>query len=332
MEQSEQIDKIFSVTETGFRSLANSVFQFQYKNNSLYRDFSNSLGADHSRLQNIEQIPFLPVGFFKTHPVRTTNFDPQLIFESSGTTGTVSSRHAIKDLLIYEKSFKKGFELFYGKVQQYCILALLPSYLERKNSSLIYMADQLIRMSEHPDSGFYLNEYEQLLETLQRLEKAKQKTILIGVTFALLDFAEKMVAGNNLIPLEHTIIMETGGMKGRRQEIIREEVHRVLKDAFQISSVHSEYGMTELLSQAYSEKNGIFKCPPWMKVLVRDEEDPGHICLQGTGLITIIDLANIYSCSFIATNDIGKLYEDGSFEVLGRQDNSDLRGCSLLVT
>lgn len=331
MAQSEQNDKIFTVDQKGFASAAVEIFRFQYDNNPIYRNFSNALGFDNSKVQHIEQIPFLPINFFKTHTIQTTPFEPQMIFESSGTTGTVNSRHLVKDLSLYEKSFIKGFEIFYGPVQDYCILGLLPSYLERKNSSLLYMVDHLIRMSGHPSSGFYLNEFDKLLATLERLEQAKQKTILIGVTFALLDFAEKIIATGNAKQLEHTIIMETGGMKGRREDMIREEVHQVLKKAFNVPAIHSEYGMTELLSQAYSKKDGIFHCPPWMRVFVRDEEDPSQVSTQGAGLINIIDLANIYSCSFIATDDVGKVYEDGSFEVLGRKDNSDLRGCSLLV-
>jgi hypothetical protein len=239
----------------------------------------------------------------------------------------------VKDIDIYKESFTKSFELFYGPVTNWCVIGLLPSYLERKNSSLIYMVDELIKKSSHPQSGFYLHEHEKLYPVLQSLENAKQKTILFGVTFALLDFAEKYP-----LPLQHTIIMETGGMKGRREEMIRREVHDILQKSFHAPVIHSEYGMTELLSQAYSKGNGIFHCPPWMKVLVRDDEDPltiRELSLSPSpgpvaGAINVIDLANIYSCSFIATDDAGKLYQDGSFEVLGRIDNSDLRGCSLM--
>lgn len=331
MVQSEQNDKFFLVNKDGFASVANEIFRFQYKNNPVFKSFSDALGFQEPGLKNMEQMPFLPINFYKTHVIQTTSFEPQTIFESSGTTGSVNSRHSVKDLSLYQKSFTKGFEIFYGSAQDYCILGLLPSYLERKNSSLVYMVNQLIGMSGHPDSGFYLNEFDQLLSILDRLEQAKQKTILIGVTFALLDVAEKIIISGNTKQLEHTIIMETGGMKGRREEMIREEVHQILKKAFGIPHIHSEYGMTELLSQAYSKQNGIFYCPPWMKVLVRDEENPSQVSNHGAGLINIIDLANKYSCSFIATDDVGKVYEDGSFEVLGRKDNSDLRGCSLLV-
>jgi hypothetical protein len=238
----------------------------------------------------------------------------------------VNSRHYINDLLLYEESFLKGFEMFYGPVTDYCILGLLPSYLERENSSLVYMVDKLVEKSGHPQSDFYLDEYEKLSSTIVELERKKQKALLIGVTFALLDFAEQFP-----IPLQYTTIMETGGMKGRRKEMIREELHTVLKNAFAIDSIHSEYGMTELLSQAYSRGDGIFKTPPWMKILARDEEDPLLVKQTGSGIINVIDLANIHSCSFIATDDAGKIYEDVSFEVLGRVDGSDLRGCSLLV-
>jgi hypothetical protein len=227
---------------------------------------------------------------------------------------------------LYQESFITGFELFYGPVKEYCIIGLLPSYLERSNSSLVFMVDKLIQLSEHPQSGFYLNEYKQLSALLTDLKKQKQKTLLIGVTFALLDFADQYPQS-----LQQTVVMETGGMKGRREEMIRPEVHKLLKNAFHLSAIHSEYGMTELLSQAYSKGEGVFNCPPWMRILVRDEEDPFLVKRTGAGTINVIDLANIYSCSFIATDDVGKLYPDNSFEVLGRMDSSDLRGCSLMV-
>jgi hypothetical protein len=253
-------------------------------------------------------------------------FEPQHIFESSGTTGTINSRHYVRDIDLYRESFMSGFQLFYGSIKDWCIVGLLPAYLERKNSSLIVMVDALIKESNHPLSGFYLYEFKQVKELLIQLEKQKQKTLLIGVTFALLDFAEQFP-----IQLQHTVIMETGGMKGRRKELTRQEVHAALTKNFGINTIHSEYGMTELLSQAYSKGNGLFYCPPWMKVLVRDEEDPLIVNEQGRGVLNIIDLANIDSCSFIATDDVGIVYEDGSFEVHGRMDNSDMRGCSLLV-
>jgi phenylacetate-coenzyme A ligase PaaK-like adenylate-forming protein len=319
-------DKVFGVQEENFEQLALEVFRFQAGNNPVYADFLKALRVDVSSVSQILQIPFLPIRFFKTHEIKTTQFEPQMIFESSGTTASINSRYFVKDISLYEESFIRGFDFFYGPLKNYCIIGLLPSYFERKNSSLVYMVDKLIRLSEHPQSGFYLNEYEQLALVLQDLEKRKQPTMLMGITFALLDFAEKYS-----FPLQHTLLMETGGMKGRRQEMIREEVHALLKKAFSLNAVHSEYGMTELLSQAWSKGEGVFTCPPWMKILVRDEEDPFVIKKAGLGPINIIDLANIWSCSFIATDDVGKLYPDGSFEVLGRVDGSDLRGCSLMV-
>ncbi len=324
-------DKVFGVKEDNFEALALEVFRFQAENNPVYRDFLQALKVDPATVTAITQIPFLPVRFFKSHEIKTkvpiaTGIEPQAVFESSGTTGSINSRHFVKDLSLYEESFRKGFEKFYGPANKYCIIGLLPSYLEKQNSSLVYMVDKLVELSEHPQSGFYLNEFEQLAVVLQALEKQKQPALLIGVTFALLDFAEQFS-----FPLAHISVMETGGMKGRRKEMIRSEVHAILKRSFHLSSVHSEYGMTELLSQAYSKADGIFNCPPWMKILMRDEEDPFAVSRFGSGTINIIDLANIYSCSFIATDDVGKLYADGSFEVLGRVDGSDLRGCSLMV-
>lgn len=319
-------DKVFGVKEENFEALALEVFRFQAENNPVYSGFLKALNIKPENITELTQIPFLPVRFFKSHEIKTTVFEPQAIFESSGTTGSVNSRHFVKDLSLYEESFTKGFEKAYGAVNQYCIIGLLPSYLERKNSSLVYMVDKLVHLSGHPQSGFYLNEYEQLAVVLQELEKRGQPTLLIGVTFALLDFAERFS-----FPLKSTLVMETGGMKGRREEMIRPKVHDVLKKAFHLSAIHSEYGMTELLSQAYSKGEGTFNCPPWMKVLMRDDEDPFVIKSAGSGTINIIDLANIWSCSFIATDDVGKLNADGSFEVLGRVDGSDLRGCSLML-
>jgi len=329
-------DKIFSSTGTNFEELALEIFRFQYDHNMLYKAYADMLGLDPAKVTCLDKVPFLPIHFFKTHPVKTTEFEPQAVFESSGTTGTGNSHHLLKEIEFYRQSFTKGFELFYGPVQDWCIIGLLPSYLERKNSSLVFMVDELIRQSHQPQSGFYLDDFEELCRVLKELEEKKQKTLLVGVTFALLDLAEKYA-----LPLHHTTIMETGGMKGRREEMIRRELHEFLRMKFKVDVIHSEYGMTELLSQAYSPGDGIFHCPPWMKVLVRDEEDPLQVLspesivvgqsLTRTGVINIVDLANIYSCSFIATDDAGKLYADGSFEVLGRIDNSDIRGCSLLM-
>lgn len=318
--------KIFGVQDRDFEQVALEIFRFQAVNNPVYRAFTDALQVKPDSVQALQQVPFLPVRFFKSHEVKTTPFEPVLVFESSGTTGTVPSRHYIKDPGIYETSFISCFEKFYGPVSEWCIIGLLPSYLERSNSSLVYMANKLIQQSRHPKSGFYLDEFAKLSQVLTLLEGSGQKIFLLGVTFALLDFAA-------LFPMQlrHTIIMETGGMKGRRKEMIRKQVHQVLQQAFGVPVVHSEYGMTELLSQAYSAGNGIFRCLPWMKILVRDEEDPFSIKDQGSGTINVVDLANVYSCSFIATDDAGKLYPDGSFEVLGRVDGSDIRGCSLMV-
>jgi Acyl-protein synthetase, LuxE len=329
--------KIFNVYETGFDTLALEIFHYQYKNNSVYRDYVDALQVKPNGVGQIEQIPFLPIRFFKTHTIQTSFLQPEGIFESSGTTQSIPSRHYIKDLSFYEESFQKAFQLFYGPVEDWCIIGLLPSYLERKNASLVYMVNKLITRSGHLQSGFYLYDYEKLYHVLLELEQQKQRTWLIGVSFALLDFANKYT-----LSLPNTTIVETGGMKGRGKpegEMIRLQVHEILKKAFDKDVIHSEYGMTELLSQAYSKGEGIFKSPPWMKILVRDDEDPLMVRSQGdypndnavSGAINVIDLANVYSCSFVATDDVGRLYADGSFEVLGRMDNSDLRGCSLMV-
>ncbi len=318
--------KIFSTRDIGFEARALEIFQFQLKNNAVYGAFVKALGTDTSRVDSITRIPFLPVRFFKSLEVKTGEFEPEAVFESSGTTGMISSRHLVKDLSLYRESFTRGFELFYGSASEYCIIGLLPSYLERGHSSLVLMVDDLIRQSGHAQSGFYLNEFDKLAAVLRELESREQKTLLIGVSFALLDFAEQYP-----IPLKHTIIMETGGMKGRRKELIRQELHAILQQSFSLSAIHSEYGMTELLSQAYSRGDGIYHCPPWMKILLRDDEDPLRLITSGSGVVNVIDMANIHSCSFIATDDAGKVYPDGSFEILGRVDGSDMRGCSLLV-
>lgn len=318
--------KIFEAKECDFNKLSLEAFQYQFRNNTVYNSYVKTLGVNPAVVNSVSQIPFLPVSFFKSHSVKTGDFAAETVFESSGTTGSINSRHLVKDLLLYKESFTKGFEFFYGPVTGWCIIGLLPSYLERENSSLVYMVNELIRQSADPRSGFYLTEFEKLSAVLKEAEARKQKTLLIGVTFALLDFAEL-----SHLSLQHAIVMETGGMKGRRKEMIRAEVHDLLKKGFGISAVHSEYGMTELLSQAYSKGEGLFSAPPWMKVLVRDEEDPLAVKETGAGVINIIDLANIDSCCFIATDDAGKVHRDGRFEVLGRMDGSDLRGCSLMV-
>ena len=334
---SEWHHKIFQVNEHSFRHLALEIFQFQYAGNKIYHSYIDALGITPQSVGQLEKIPFLPISFFKTDEIKTGKFNAERIFESSGTSHAINSRHHIKDRALYTESFTRGFQNVYGKTEEWCILGLLPSYLEKGNSSLVFMVEKLMEQSGHPKNGFYLHDLERLNETLKSLEKAKQKTLLIGVTYALLDFAEKYP-----MPLDHITIMETGGMKGRREELTRMEVHERLKKAFGKNEIHSEYGMTELLSQAYALKEGKFNCPPWMKLMIRDEEDPLLVWSSEsgvrsqelttlTGAINIIDLANVYSCSFIATDDIGKLYPDGSFEVLGRMDGSDLRGCSLLT-
>lgn len=322
--------KIFELPPggAGFDELALQVFHFQYQHNGLYRQYVDTLCTDISSLSLAAQIPFLPISFFKTHALRSGFTGEALLFESSGTTGQVPSRHYVKDAALYEQSFRKGFEQAYGAVDQWCILGLLPSYLERQHSSLVYMADHLMRASGHPLSGFYLYDHAQLAERLQQLEAVGQRTLLLGVTFGLLDFAEAFP-----MPLQHTIIMETGGMKGRKEEMTRAQVHERLQAAFPGAAIHSEYGMTELLSQAYAKENGVFECPPWMKVVLREEDDPFaiHQNENTRGVINVIDLANLYSCSFIATDDAGRLYADGRFEVLGRVDHSEVRGCSLMA-
>jgi len=322
----EFVNNIFSVTPQTFTKYALWVFNYQYQHNKVYRNWVDALGVQCSSVQSINDIPCMPVLFFKSHKVITGAFEPQVIFESSGTTQTINSKHWVKDVNLYQQSFIKGFEKFYGNIKDWCIIGLLPSYLERSGSSLVMMAEELIKLSGHAESGFYLYEFEKLASALQELEKKKQKTLLIGVTFALLDFADQFP-----MALKHTTVMETGGMKGRRKEMIREEVHNILRDRLGVEKVHSEYGMTELLSQGYSCGDGVFKTVPWIKILLREEDDPLRIKQEGRGLINVIDLANIYSCSFIATDDVGTLYKDGSFEVLGRFDNSDIRGCSLMV-
>lgn len=310
-----------------FKSLALEVFKYQYRNNSIYREFCDHLNRTEISVNKLTEIPFLPISFFKSSDVITTKFEPKIIFTSSGTTSSTTSKHYIKNLNLYQESYRKAFENFYGPITDYCILALLPSYLERQGSSLVYMIDDLIKKTNHIDSGFYLNDYNELHKKLIQLEAQGTKTLLIGVSFALLDLVEKF-----RFNLKNTFVMETGGMKGQRKEIIREELHQVLAQGFGLSKIHSEYGMTELLSQAYSSGDGIFKSPPWMKIMTRDTEDPLRLTEnEKTGGLNIIDLANIHSCSFIATQDLGKVYKDGSFEILGRFDNSDIRGCNLMV-
>jgi len=312
--------------------MALNIFRMQYEYSEIYKIYVDTLGINISKVNNIENIPFLPIEFFKTNTITTTKFKPEIVFQSSGTTGENASLHYVKHVSVYKESFMKGFNLFYGSPSKWCILALLPGYPERQNSSLVTMANGLIEESKNAYSGFYLHDTERLYKTLLHNESRKQPTLLLGVTFALLDFAEKYS-----MKLRYTIVMETGGMKGRRKEITRKETHTILQDKLGAQNIHSEYGMTELLSQAYSKEKGLFQCPPWMKVLIREENDPFAITgssqtqKSSSGLLNIIDLANLYSCSFIATDDAGRLYKNGNFEVLGRRDVSDLRGCSLLT-
>ncbi|HRE52400.1 MAG TPA: acyl transferase [Flavitalea sp.] len=324
-------DKIFSISEDDFDALALEIFRFQCRHNEIYRQFVGELNIDPSTVAHIAQIPFLPVGFFKRHEIKTGAFEPEAVFESSGTTRSGNSRHAVKRMSLYRGSFLKAFRQFYGSPEDWCIIGLLPSYLERRDSSLVVMVDELIAQSKKADSGFYLYETDKLISVLKKNEKAGQKTLLIGVTFALLDLAAQYRD-----KLRHTVVMETGGMKGRRKELTREETHALLKEAWGLPAIHSEYGMTELLSQAYSCGDGLFRLPPWMKIVLREEDDPLSVRTAVSarpflnGIINVIDLANIYSASFIAVDDIGRLYPDGSFTVTGRMDGSDVRGCNLM--
>jgi phenylacetate-coenzyme A ligase PaaK-like adenylate-forming protein len=310
-----------------FEKLALNLFCYQAEENAVYSAFIKGLGVRPEKVRSLQEIPFLPVELFKTQKIITGNREPEKVFESSGTTGREQSRHYVADLGLYIQSFLRSFTLFYAPPENYVIFALLPSYLERGSSSLVFMAEHLISRAEK-ESGFFLSDHDRLLNSIRRSKAAGKKIMLIGVSFALLDLAEKGGAD-----LSGVIVMETGGMKGRRKEMIREELHSILKTAFNIGSVHSEYGMTELLSQAYSKGEGIFRSPPWMKVLIRDPHDPfSRGFTERSGGVDIIDLANSDSCAFISTQDLGISHTDGSFEILGRFDNTDIRGCNLLVS
>ncbi|MFO7668213.1 MAG: acyltransferase [Bacteroidales bacterium] len=324
------IEEIFNIEDKkAFRAAALKVFHLQAESVPLYREFLSALKLDPQLVKEVEEIPFLPVEFFKSHKIIREGMKPEVIFESSGTTRSTPSRHHVADTALYRESFTRGFRKFYGAPEDLCILALLPSYLERKRSSLVYMMDRLISSSQHPQSGFYLNNLKELSLILQKRKRDGDPTLLLGVSFALLDLAKAFP----LKLTDHIIIMETGGMKGRRKEMVRVELHQTLIGAFGVKKIHSEYGMTELLSQAYSCGEGVFSCPPWMSVLVRDPDDPRTLLDDGNpGGINVIDLANVYSCSFIATSDLGRRYPDGTFEILGRFDQSDIRGCNLLVS
>ena len=324
-----EIEKqIFHVSnEELFRQLALSEFFYQYEHNRVYRRYCDLIHISAGDVGSIWEIPFLPVELFKTQRVLAGGAEWEKVFSSSGTTGMEQSSHYVKHLQLYRRSFLQAFEYFYGPIGDYCLLALLPGYMENPNSSLIFMVRELIEKTGHPDSGFYLDNRQELTDKLRKLEQEGQKTLLLGVSFALLDLAEEYS-----LHLQHTLVMETGGMKGRRKELTRQELHGRLKEGLGVDRVHSEYGMAELLSQAYSQKQGRFLTPPWMKVMIRDYDDPFDWAPRGrSGGINVIDLANLYSCPFIETRDIGRILEDGSFEVLGRFDDSDVRGCSLLV-
>ena len=319
---------VFNIqNQSDFKTCALQVFRHQFKNNAIYRSFCDLLYIHSSDVKEVEEIPFLPIQFFKSHAVLSSTQAVKETFTSSGTTGSSVSKHMVTDLSWYTKSYTKSFEYFYGPIEEYTVLGLLPNYLEREGSSLIYMVDDFIKKSNKPASGFYLNNLTELSKTLIALDKKGEKVLLIGVTFALLDLIERQQ-----FKLQNTIIMETGGMKGRRKEMIRNELHEILCAGFGVSKIHSEYGMTELLSQGYSSGDGVFDCPPWMKILARDTEDAlTMVGANKTGGLNVIDLANYNSCSFIATQDLGKVDNNGSFEVLGRFDHSDIRGCNLMV-
>jgi phenylacetate-coenzyme A ligase PaaK-like adenylate-forming protein len=321
--------KLFNVvTNEGFNALALEIFRYQGRHNPVYHDYLGHLGVSINQVKSPDEIPFLPIVLFKSKKVVSGGAEAKLVFTSSGTTGLERSRHYVHDPDLYQKSYRKCFKMFYGDPGRYVILGLLPSYHERQDSSLVFMVNGLMQANRNEPNGFFLNDLSALAEKLSALSASGEQTLLIGVSFALLDFAEKsdMALGGNIT------VMETGGMKGRREEITREQLHRILCKTFQKTSIHSEYGMTELLSQAYSSGRGCFHTPPWMRVFIRDMQDPFSQLSPGkTGAINVIDLANIHSCSFIETQDIGRMLPDGSFEVLGRMDNSEMRGCSLLL-
>lgn len=324
----QEAKRIFSIkSEAEFETIALEVFRHQAANNPIYRAFIDNLKIDPTQISSIDKIPFLPIKFFKQFDIITGKQNPEKIFTSSGTTGMTTSRHLVTDLGLYHYSLEKCFEQFYGPLEDYTIFALLPSYLERTGSSLIDMVEYWIKKSGRPENGFYLYNHQELYDNLIAHEKTGKKAILIGVSFALLDFVE-----NFQMNLKHTIVMETGGMKGRKKEITREELHRILKEGFGTPEIHSEYGMTELLSQGYSRGDLTFKTPNWMKIMIRETEDPfNYVKIGKTGGVNVIDLANVNSCSFIATDDLGKKVSDNQFEILGRFDHSDVRGCNLLV-
>ncbi len=318
---------IANIDKANFEKYALEVFHYQASENPVYKEFLNRVNCNALNINKIADIPFLPIGFFKSHRVVTGAFREEQVFLSSGTTGMQRSKHYVVDSDLYRQSFRKAFEYFYGSPENYTILALLPSYIEQQQSSLVFMMDDLIRQSHDKNSGFYLKDYERLAAIVSSLDASGKKVFLIGVTYALLDLLEVQT-----FHLKNTIVMETGGMKGRRKEMIKSALHQVLQKGFGVSKIHSEYGMTELLTQAYSQGDGRFQTPPWMQVFIREPEDPFHFLPEGkSGGINLVDLANIHSCSFIATQDLGKKYANGQFEILGRFDHSDIRGCNLML-
>ena len=321
-------ETIFNIkSEAQFTNFALDVFKYQFKNNKVYRSFCDLLYIHPADVKKVEQIPFLPIQFFKNKKIISSLEEVQEVFTSSGTTGSITSKHFVTDIKLYKESYLKAFAHFYGDIENYVVLALLPNYLERKGSSLVFMVDDLIVKSKNPESGFYLNNIDELAQKLINLDKKDEKILLIGVSFALLDLIEK-----HKFQLKNTIVMETGGMKGRRKELVRDELHKILQKGFGVDTIHSEYGMTELLSQGYSKGNGVFETPSWMRILTRDTEDALTILPTGkAGGINVIDLANYNSCSFLATQDLGKVHQNGTFEIIGRFDNSDIRGCNLMV-
>jgi hypothetical protein len=328
MQRKELLNKLEQINSVCFDEICMELFNYQAQENKLYRDFINLLGLNPKDITIPLQIPFLPISFFKTKKIKSGNWEEDLIFKSSATTGSIQSNHYVSDRNFYLNNCINGFSKFYGSPRDYAVLALLPSYLEREGSSLILMTEYFIKLSKYKESGFFLNNMDELAQSLQMCMDKNIPVILLGVSFALLDFAEKYS-----MPLQNVIIMETGGMKGRRKELLRDEMHLILKEAFKVNAIHSEYGMTELLSQAYSRGNGVFNCSDTMKILIRDSSDPLTLLPAGrNGAINIIDLANIDSCAFIASDDIGKLNNDESFEILGRLDSGDIRGCNLLVS
>jgi hypothetical protein len=320
-------EAIFSADKHNFESLALEIFRYQSENCVVYRQYLQQLQTNLTNINKLEDIPYLPIDFFKYFPITSGSFSPEIIFESSSTSGKGVSKHLVRSVSHYKDSFTSSFEKSFGNHEEFCHLALLPSYLERNSSSLVFQVNHFISNSDYTESGFYLYNLNELADQIATNENRQIPTILWGVTYALMDFASQFP-----MKLKFTSIIETGGMKGKRKEIVREELHEILKGAFGLGRIQGEYGMTELMSQAYSKSNGIFHCPPWMQVLGREINDPFALSgLQKHVVLNIIDLANIHSCSFIATSDLGRIYDDGTFEVLGRLDNSDTRGCNLMI-